>query len=307
MADRAYRASLSISGLGFATPGICPSVFFRHRVFMAVVNDLVSYVGQIMVLFWLFHVTVLDSAGVLWIMAATSAAAVGVGVWFIGPIAWQAGVQHSILGRHWRFSRWLTVSTALQWITNNVFLITAGGVLGSASVGGLKAGQTLLGATHIWLQGLGNLVPARAAHYLQQRGKDALAQYLWRVGGAVGAVTALFALVIAVAPVWWLRLIYGTAYQDYGGIVRWQAAGYVALAIGFPLGIGLRTFEKTHAIFLAQVCTMLFSLLFAIPLAYGLRVTGVVMGGFCQGLLQLVIFARELRKEFRVNQQRVQI
>ena len=79
--------------------------FTRHRPAMAFTSDAVGYLGLLLMLFLLFPFFTFDSAAVLWLIGATSAAAVFVSLPFLGELAWRIGTFFTVLGRHWHFAK----------------------------------------------------------------------------------------------------------------------------------------------------------------------------------------------------------
>jgi O-antigen/teichoic acid export membrane protein len=183
--------------------------FTRNRASAAIVNDAIRYLGQLGILVWLFIVMELDGAGVLWIIAGTSAVATAAGIFSLERMAWDRGMLATVTKRHWHFSKWLTGSALMQWTSGNLFIVAAGGVLGAVAVGALKAAQNVMGITHILFQGLENIVPVRAGTYYHKGGSQALVVYLRKVAWAGGLATAAMALLAAAFPEFWLGLFYG--------------------------------------------------------------------------------------------------
>ena len=237
--------------------------FVRDQGGLAFLNDAVSYLGQIILLFVLFRLTTLNTARVLWLIAVTSALAVVVGLFKIGRIASPSGLFAGITKNHWRFSKWMLASALMQWTSGNFFIIGAGGILGAAYAGALKAAQNIMGVSHIIFQGLENIVPARASHYYFQGGWTSLREYLKKVTYWGGACTAAIALLAWLFPEYWLHLLYGNEYQMYGYVLRWYAVIYLLIFLGLPLRAGLRAMEYSKAIFVSYCLMTAFTALTA--------------------------------------------
>ena len=290
---------LAATALAFQLQEFLRRYFFsRGRGGAAFLNDAISYLGQLAVLLWLFQVITLDTAGALWVIAATSALAVAVGTLSVGRLAWRRAALSAVTGRQWRSAKWLTASALMQWASGNLFIMTAGALLGVNAVGGLKAAQNLMGVTHVLFQGLENVVPVRAASHYRQDGSAGLTAYLRDVAWVNALATALVAFVAAAAPAFWLALVFGDAYAAYGDLVRWFAVIYLLVSLLLPLRAGLRAVEHTHPIFTAYLATTIFSLAAAYPLVRWLELTGVMAGILLLQGLMLVVLWRAARKSF---------
>ena len=277
-------------------------LFMRGRAAQAFVNDGVRYLGQLVVLIWLFlsFPNQRESESALWVIAGTAAAAAFYGVFLVERIAWAPGAFRATAARHWRFSRWLAGSAVMQWVTANLFLLAAGALLGTAAVGALRAAQTLLGPCNILFQGLDNVVPARAAQHFQHGGKAALVAYMKKVGLVFGLVTAAIAAVAAAAPDFWLGLAYGDEYVGHGYLVRWFAVMYVIFFFAVPLRAGLRAYEETRPIFVSNLLAGLVALATFHPLLTNFGIAGAVAGMVVvqvvmQGLTFYAVYGRGRR------------
>ncbi len=272
--------------------------FTRGRGGAAFANDAVRYLGQLAVLFWWFQVAPMDSTRTLWVIAAAAVAAAFYGAFLVERVEWSPAIHRSTTSRHWRFSRWLTASALMQWTAGNLFIVAAGALLGASAVGALKAAQNLMGVTHILFQGLENIVPVRAAWHFQNGGGKALRAYLRSVSVFGGLATAAVATIAAVAPAFWLRLVFGGEYSAYGHLLQWYALIYPLMFIGLPLSAGLRAVEHTRPIFAGYLATTIFSLVAAYPLVRWLELTGVMAGMLLLQAMMLVVLWRAARKSF---------
>ena len=274
--------------------------FTRTRAAAAFGVDAISYLGQLSLLVWLFQTTGLDTAGALWVIGGTSAAAMIVGIFGMERIAWNVDVLGAVARRHFHFSKWLGVSALMQLGAVNFFVIAAAWVLGASAAGALKAAQNIIGVLHILFQGLENIVPAEASRRLHQKDVRALISYLRRVTWLGATATVLIALVVGVFATFWLRLFYGDDFLAYGNLLRWYALVYVLAFFGTPLRAALRALEYTEPIFWATLGMLLFSLgtAYAITVWWGL--TGTMLGilvsfAILQGTLGLALYRAQER------------
>ena len=174
---------LAVAAFAFQCQNFLRRYFFtRGRGAAAFANDGLRYLGQIVVLIWLFvgFENAMDSARTVWVIALMAAAAALAGAFFMEPVTFAAATVRRIASRHWHFSKWLAASTIMQWTTGNLFIVAAGAMLGASAVGALRAAQNLMGVTHILFMGLENVVPIQAARHFHDGGKKALVEYLNR-------------------------------------------------------------------------------------------------------------------------------
>jgi O-antigen/teichoic acid export membrane protein len=263
---------------------------FGHPV-VAFFVDFVRYGGQIAILFWLLLTVEMDAARTLWVIAGTALASALLAAFFYGTVTWNGPYFRATLARHWTFSRWLLLSELMRWATGNFYMFVAGGLIGAAAVGAIRAAQNLVGLSHILLLGLENIVPAGAARQLSRNGKAAFLRYMKRVTVLGSLAIGGICLIAAAAPELWLELIYGKEYTGNGHLVRWWAVIYFVAFLADQLSFGLRTLEHTKSVFWAHLATAILSLVTVYPLIAYLGETGVMIGLLSIVLLRIAVLA----------------
>jgi O-antigen/teichoic acid export membrane protein len=270
---------LAVSAFAYQLQDFVRRYFFATRQSRrAFADDALSYLVQLPILFLLHRVGYLNSATALWVMAGTS---------IIGLLPAWLWVEHlefnwvwikAVSRRHWKISRWLGASSLLQWTSGNLFVLAAPIYYGASAVGALKASQVVMGVTHVWFQGLDNVVPVETARRLRQCGVHSMLVYTRSILLKWGGLTLLFAIVMAVAPSFWLGLIYGPQMVQYGYILRLYSLLYVIMFVGEPLRAGLQALEFTVPIFWSYLAMTTFAFVFAAPAAKWLGLNGTMLG-----------------------------
>lgn len=244
----------------------------------AFLDDILSYFPQLPILFALHAAGHLNGAIALWVMSGTSLFGLAVGWMWVEPLQFHWAQIKSVTARHWRLSRWLGLSAVLQWTSSNLFVLAAPLFYGVAAAGVLKASQNLMGATHVWFQGLDNVVPVETARRLHENGVKSMLAYTRSILLKWGGLTFVFAAVMGIAPGLWLRLVYGPQMAQYGYILRLYALLYVLIFIGGPLRAALQAIEFTVPIFWSYSAMTVFSIALAVPMAKWLKLNGVMLG-----------------------------
>ncbi len=270
---------LAVSAFAYQLQDFVRRYFFATRQSRrALADDALSYLTQLPILFLLHKAGRLNSATALWVMAGTSIFALLPACFWMEPLKFQWETIRAISRRHWKFSRWLVGSSLLQWTSGNLFILAAPVYYGAAAAGVLKASQNLMGATHVWFQGLDNIVPVESARRLRKSGPHAMLAYIRSILIKWGGLTLLFALLMAAAPGFWLRLIYGPEMAQYGYVLRLYALLYVIIFVGAPMRAGLQALEYTVPIFWSYLAMTAFAFAFAVPMAKMLGLSGSLLG-----------------------------
>jgi len=279
-ADLAHLAlPLAVSAFAYQMQDFIRRYFFAtRRSRLALADDALSYLTQLPILFLLHRAGHLNSATALWVMAGTSIVGMVTGWFWVEPIEFRSDWIKDVSRRHWRMSRWLTGSALLTWTSSNLFVIAAPVYYGAAAAGVLKASQNLMGVTHVWFQGLDNVVPVETARRLREGGVRSMLAYTRSILLKWGGLTLLFAIIMAIAPGLWLRTMYGPGIAEYGYVLRLYALLYVIIFVGGPIRAGLQAMEYTVPIFWSYLAMTTFTALFAFPLTRRFGLSGAMLG-----------------------------
>jgi O-antigen/teichoic acid export membrane protein len=266
----------------------------------AFLNDAVSCLPQLPIIFFFLRLHLIGIPGVLWIFAITSLVGVGLGAYWLEPISFTFREIKATAARHWTISRWTAPSWLLSWMSTNFIAVLAPVYYGAAAAGALRASQNIVAVSHIWILGMDNVMPAEAAHRLHESGIAAMSRYLKGMALRWGGLTAGFAFVIGVAPQFWLRLIYGPQFAGYGTILRMYCIVYLLIFIGGPVRAALQAMEYTAPYVWAQTGAATFALLAGIPLTRKFGLIGVLTGSIATLLILQGIFAWALARRLQV-------
>lgn len=270
---------LAVSAFAYQAQDFLRRYFFATRQSRrALADDALSYLPQLPILFVLWRMGELNSENALWAMAGTSLVGLLPGFFWMERLEFDRGWIETVFRRHWRISRWLGASALLQWTSSNLFVIAAPVYYGAAAAGVLKASQNLMGVTHVWFQGLDNVVPAETSRRLHEGGVKSMLGYTRSILLKWGGLTLLFAIVMAAAPGFWLKLAYGSEMSHYGYILQLYAVLYLVVFLGGPLRAGLQALEFTVPIFWSYLAMTAFAFSFAVPMAKWLGLSGSLFG-----------------------------
>lgn len=273
--------------------------FTRQHSRIAIRLDTVAYLTQLVLILAWRYTFGLNADTVLWLIAGAFGLSFLAGLPYLSRgVAWDPHILGSVAARHWRFYKWLVPANLLMWVTNFASLLIAGTLLGVSAVGGLRAGYLLVGAAHVLLMGLENFVPVQASIRLSERGMAAMVSFLLRVSLIGGALLAAGGIIVAVAPSFWMSLIFGDGFAEYAEVLRWYAIFLIIAFPALPLRAGLRALEQTRPILFCYGLSAATSLVLAYPLIRTFGLIGVPIGGIIVAILDttalFVLFARRV-------------
>lgn len=279
-----WRISSLATPIAVATLAYLLQDFLRRYFFCtgqstrALIADIVSYLTQVPIIFWVARKHVITLPGALWIIAATSLLSVCTCIAWYERMSISAHSMAVVFHRHWRIARWLGPTAFMQWGAGNLFLLSAPVYYGAAASATLRAANNIVGVAHIWFLGLDNVVPAEAARLVRVAGVDGMLRYIKKILLQWGGITLAFSSVVASMPVLWLTLTYGAKYASDGTVLRLYAVLYVITFVSGPLRAALQALEYTAPIFWAYPALIAFSVALAGPFAHTLGLNGVILG-----------------------------
>ncbi len=256
-------------------------LYTKQNVIGALVNDGVSYGGQLVGIVALWKMGSLTEVRAILVLAITSAIATVAGLWQIRDhltaavvrVAWRAAVANN-----WRMGKWLTASALLSLLSSQLHLIFTAGLVNIAAVGALRATQTILRPTQVLLTALDTLMVSRMAAAHENGGPRALRLLTRQIYIATFPIVAAYYLILVVFSQPILRLLYGEAYVSYGWLLAANSLTQVLVYLGTPVGTALRAMKLTAPVFKAYVISVVFDLTVGIAAVATMGLIGAVVG-----------------------------
>ena len=280
-------------------------LFVRNRTRAALRNDVVTHAAKLAILVGVAAHFTLTVAAAFWIIGLSSLAGIASAVDFRNTSGRYEmpnlrRLAH-VTRQHLQFGKWLVAESIVFWFGNQLILYVAGSLVSLSAVGAITAAKNVVGGVNILFLTLENLVISRAVRAYADGGEAALKRYLRRIAMLGGAGILAVVIVAAAAAEFWLRLLYGSAYRGYGGIVLWWGAYFCISFLQRPFSVGLRVFENTRGVFLASLGGAIVALTISYP---AIRVAGVDGAMFTLCLVQaasLTIMVAAFRETLRTS------
>lgn len=193
--------------------------FKSKNVFL---NDLISYGGQITLLYLLHSWNQLDLTNAFWAIFITSTIAFFVGIRF-QKFSLSLIYARVIFKRSWKFSRNLFLSGQINWASSQGIFLLGGATLGATAVGGIRAAQNIVGPLNIIFQGMENIIPIQASNHYYQHKLPGLIDYLKKTSIFGGLLIALICIFILLCSKQLIIFAYGKDYAVYAPLIICQA------------------------------------------------------------------------------------
>ena len=266
------------------------------------IYPLISDIVTILIRFsFIFCLILLDSLNVTNIFLAIALAGFASAFLALKKIRIRLTIKNSRLKyyilQNFAFSKWLSVSSSLQWLGGNFFVFASGSLLSLSAVGAISALRTTIGPTLIFFAVFENIVTPKASINYTRNGMQSLLGYV-KKSLFIGLLPTIVICIIAVLfSDKLIVVLFGEQYVQYSYLMPWFAVSHLMILLIKSITIILKTISQTRQIAQAILLSTVFSLCFSIPFIknYGLLGTMIIMtGNQLISFLYLLFFNRKL-------------
>jgi O-antigen/teichoic acid export membrane protein len=259
--------------------------FACGQIIQAFNNDLISYVGQLLIFLLMAQVTEIDSIKAIWVIGATSGLAVFVGLWGMQPVVINRHVFRKVIIRHWHFSKWLLLKVHLNQFTSYPLIWALGVFRGTEAVGILTASKNIVAVLHIIYLSLDNIVQPRASHLMVSSGLKATIHSILKITQLAGIPVIAVCLGVAFLPGQIATLFYGDILRGHEEVVVLFAVAYFLIFLEKPLAYILMALEKTRMMAMADGAKFILAITLGFPIV---KIYGAM------GVMSLIVIANVL-------------
>jgi O-antigen/teichoic acid export membrane protein len=253
-------------------------------------NDVISYVGQAVILvgLMLMHRMTINTA--FWSIAVTSAAA------FLAGYAFERiGYSREELRESWHQSRGLSrdlaIANQLQWLVYQGAMLIGAAVLGAEAAGSVRATQNVVGPVNVAYQAMENLVPLKAGEEMRRGGIRRVAKFLFRFGCQGFVVLSLLFLGIGLFSREFLSFFYGHKVAVYGGVLDLQLVYFLLFWPLRQFSYLFRTINHTSSLLMASLLAAVTSLILIYPCVRSFHAMGIMVAAVAGQSMNLLYMA----------------
>ncbi len=215
-------------------------------------------------------------AGLLWLLGARRSMALS-----------KAGVA-SDLGRNWSFGKWILGGNLAQFLGCETYPWILTGLHGTAVVAALAACQGVVGLAKPFLQGTTNFLAPKAAQTFAQGGATALRAFARKSAMALGPVTALFCVGIAIFGSDLVTRIYGSQYAGFGLVIAILSLNILVNGLSFGVNYGIWAMGRPDLNFRIESARLLITFTLGLGLVKIFGLIGVAWGLLLGSIVVLI-------------------
>lgn len=221
-----------------------PNVAIRGAVIYAATT--LGFVGLLERFRWL------SSFSAFAVQAMAGVAASLVLIWNIRPrLVSRAHSLSSVFRRHWRYGRWVVVSSFVFWLNGGAYYVIIGAMLGMENVAGLRAIQNFVLPVTQFLTATSLLLLPRVSSRFSDRDRPGFRRSIaWITvlftGGATG-----YGIAIVVFGRRLIEMVYGGGrYTEYSYLLPWLALGVILTAAAQGPMIAMQAMQSPSEVFI---------------------------------------------------------
>ena len=277
-------------------------LYTEGRVGAALANDLLSYGGQAFAIAALWHQSRLTGALALYVIAASSAIGALFGLWQIRS-ALTGRVDACVVRENWHFGKWVAGGEIFgHWLSAQLFVYLAAGVLGTAAAGVLRAVHTVFGPSRVLADVFCTMLPIRFARTLADGGKAALHSQLKAAYLAAIPLLGGYCLLVAVAARPILYFLYGEKYLGSSSVLALYALSAFISYMTMIVGAALRATRLTRQVFMTQVAASLIAFPIGWFMIVPFGIHGTVLGMIVSYLAMVLLLSGTYRRQRATHQ-----
>jgi len=276
--------------------------FFRRLSFLnkdynrAIISDLISYFILFILIIYFETTELLNLDLLIWLLGIS---------FFFGNVIFIFNIFKfkvnffnflSSFRSNWKISKWLFLTSLLQWFSGNFWIINTGLILGPYALGVLRACQIIINITNLAFQSFENLFPSKFSEIYINKGKKEFKEYFIKFIKKGLAYIVLTIIIIIFFSKKILIIFFGFEISQYSKILIYLSFILPITFLIFPISYSLRTVEKTKYIFVGYLLSSLFTISFSKIIISKFEMPGTVLGLFISSTIVLVITLYSYKK-----------
>lgn len=266
----------------------------KAQYYKLILIDSIAYLGQILIITYFIYINNLELNTVLLAIAISFLLSLMIGYMQVSRVATDKQYKKLIFLKNWKFSKWLVYSAVLQWGSGNFFILAAGAILGSWSVGVIRVIQNTMGIFHVLFIALENILPINFSKIYKKDGYSSLIKYFKLQLKYGFVVFSILASIIYIFSSEIIGFLYGNEYIEHSYLLVGFILIYMFIYITMLQRYLLRAIEMTKVIFTSYVFTTIFAFLSSYPLVEYFELKGVLLGMCIIQIIIIIIFYKSI-------------
>ena len=162
---------------------------------------------------------------------------------------------------NFKISKWITLTSIMQWFSGNLWLINSGIILGSYFLGAIRACQTITNLSNLLFQSFENFFPPKLTHIYKSEGSKSMNEYIKKININGFILLSVFVVILSLGSKYVLEFFYGPEVSQFYYLLIFLSILLPFTFISFFYRFGLRTLMITRPIFLSYLISSIFTVI----------------------------------------------
>ena len=258
-----YQANnLSLFYIFFSMSIIQMNEFYRKCIYTCkkIENllklDLTRYISQILILLFALIKGFRSPENILIIYSMSCSLSFLINLNLIPKIRINFSSLFKTIKRNWLISRWLVSQSLVSWFQSNYLLFLTSFNLGATYLGILRAFQSILGISHIFLHSIDTWLPVHSGKLLKDKSPYLYKKNILNIISKFSIfLIGLFLILICFSKL--ILLTFDKSLLDYAYEFRIFCFVYLIMSINYPIKNVLLGIEKTISNFYGSTISVL--------------------------------------------------
>ncbi len=178
---------------------------------------------------------------------------------------------------HLHQSKWLLLTSLVQWWSSNLFVVASGVFLGIKALGAFRLVQSIFGVLNMLLQTFENYALPQTSRLLYSSSAKAR-DYLKQLSIKSSVFFGFVLILTFICSKSIIILAGGTNYIEYAYVVKGMSVLYFFIFLGYPVRMAIRALVLNKHFFIGYLFSLIFSLSSFNFLLDSWNLTGAIVG-----------------------------
>jgi len=202
---------------------------------------------------------------------------------------------HEYISMHYSQSKWLVMTSMVQWWSTNLFVVASGVFIGLKALGAFRLVQSVFGVFNMLLQTFENYILPQTSRLMVSSQKEA-GTYLKNISLKSSLLVGIILLGTFVFAKPIIILAGGTQYSEFYYVVQGMSVLYGLIFLGYPVRLAIRALVLNKHFFIAYLFSLVISLSTFNILLDKLELTGAIIGLIISQLVLIIYWQSILIK-----------
>ena len=165
-----------------------------------------------------------------------------------------------IFKQNYDIGKWLTINAVVQWLSNNLWMVNTGIILGATSLGVLRACQSIIQVLNVIYQILENILPEKITNKIKSNKSEIFIFVINFIKINIKYILLLTLLIILFSKII-LNVLFGEEIMNYYSALIILSLSLPFIFLRYPINIAFKSLSETKYIFFSNLVPTIVTLI----------------------------------------------